>query len=156
MSPPSTSGPAEGTPVSAAASGPVTAALVRRRAGVPPLAAGLPGIYLSWGLGAPKPLPGRCAPALRVRWGALLALQPPTPRGLRWLWAARAGGVASPSGGWDTSIPHPRAWRPASPRRPLGLQGCPWQALRLGARHAAVHRHDRGAFLPQLLAEIYP
>ena len=80
--------------------------LVRHRGGLPPLLAGLPGISCSWGLGAPKPLPGRCAPALRVRWVALLALQPHTPRGLRSLRRAPVWGVPAPA--------HP-ALSPSSP-----------------------------------------
>ena len=101
-------------PVSAAASGPVTAALVQRRAGVPPQAAELPGHWFRppvvgtheperqrllcphhpppkgqsgghrlrpcHGFPSP-PLPprgGLCGGARRVRWVALLALQPGT------------------------------------------------------------------------------
>ena len=104
----------KGTPGSAAARGPVTAALVQRHAGVPPQAAGLPGDWFRppvVGAHEPErqrllcphhpppkgqsgghrlrpchwfrspPLPphgGLCWGALRVRWVALLALQPGT------------------------------------------------------------------------------
>ncbi len=137
-------------PVSAAASGPVTAALVQRRADVPPQAAGLPGHWF-WppvvGTHEPErqrllcphhpppkgqsgghrlrpchwfpspPIPprgGLCGGALRVRWVALLALQP------RERLPLAAGGAHSECGPPPTPRRH-RARAPAAKPARLAL-----------------------------------
>src|SRR5712691_1255089 len=90
--------------------------------------------------------------------------------GMCWfLLSLQACRMSSPSGGrqWDLGLgdhhtvcpPSPLLARPLaaarwyapSPRRPLGLEVRPRQALSVRARQVALIYHDGGAFLPQLL-----
>ena len=109
-----------------------------------------------------------CAPAWRepggaARQGVRTCSEPPRRRTRNHpadppTWRRPHAGVASPAGvegrrrrlGPHHSVSH------AAPHRSCGLEPCPRQALRLDARQVAIIRHDRGACLPQLLAEIYP
>jgi len=64
-------------PVSAASGGPVSAPLMRRRGGLPPPQAGLPGIIRIVGGRTPDTPAAECSAALRGRWVTVLGLQAP-------------------------------------------------------------------------------
>jgi len=67
-------------PVCAASGGPVSAPLVRRRGGLPPPQAGLPGHIRRVGGRTPDTPAEERSAALRIRWVAMLGLQaPPSP-----------------------------------------------------------------------------
>ncbi len=95
---------------------------VARRLGCPRLRAGCQAAFASWGLGAPKPLPRRCAPKV-----ACQRPRAPAQSGLRWL-RALPGSFYSP--------------RPP-PRRRL-LAGAP-KASRLARRWRGRARPPPGA-----------
>jgi hypothetical protein len=120
-----------GTPVCAA----VGCVSARRssRAPADTLGAGLPlrlcgaarHCFGYWGLGAPKPPPGRCAPALRVRWVAVLALQAPASASTSC--ARRPRSRLPPGAPRRQGNPSP-AWRAP----PVKAKPCGWRAK--GAR----------------------